>query len=71
MSTATSASLDPRTATLRLLTSFLNAELEQVAKDRNWISDNVTDSDKREKRLSYQSWREQQLLTLIALLGTL
>ena len=66
-----STSIDPRTATIQLLNSFLNAELEQVAKDKGWIADNVTDPDKREKRLSYQDWRERQLLTLIALLGTL
>ena len=66
-----STSIDPRTATIQLLNSFLNAELEQVAKDKGWITDNVTDADKREKRLSYQDWRERQLLTLIALLGTL
>lgn len=66
-----STSIDPRTATIQLLNSFLNAELEQVAKDKGWIADNVTDPDKREKRLNYQGWREQQLLTLIALLGTL
>lgn len=65
------STIDPRTATIQLLNSFLNAELEQVAKDKGWIADNVTDPDKREKRLSYQDWRERQLLTLIALLGTL
>lgn len=65
------AAIDPRTATLRLLNGFLSNELQQVSKDRTWISDNITDPDKREKRLSYQDWREQQLLTLIALLGTL
>ena len=63
--------IDPRTATIRLLNDFLSSELEQVAKDRNWVADNVTDPDKREKRLSYQDWRERQLLTLIALLGNL
>lgn len=63
--------IDSRTATLRLLNGFLNAELEQVSKDRDWIADNVTDPDKRAKRLSYQNWREQQLLTLIALTGNL
>lgn len=68
MSTITT---DPRTATIQLLNSFLSRELEQVAKDRSWITDNVTDADKREKRLSYQDWREQQLLTLIALMGVL
>lgn len=65
------STIDPRTATIQLLNSFLNAELEQVTKDKGWIADNVTDPDKREKRLSYQDWRERQLLTLIALLGTL
>jgi hypothetical protein len=65
------ATIDSRTATIQLLNSFLNAELEQVHKDRGWISDNVVDADKREKRLSYQDWRERQLLTLIALLGNL
>lgn len=65
------ASIDPRTATIRLLNAYFSRELEQVAKDKAWIADNVTDADKREKRLSYQDWREQQLLTLTALLGTL
>ena len=65
------STIDPRTATLRLLNDFLNAELQQVSKDKSWIADNITDPDKREKRLSYQDWRERQLLTLIALLGNL
>ena len=66
-----STSIDPRQATINLLTTFLNAELEQVAKDKSWIADNITDPDKREKRLSYQQWREERLTLLLALTATL
>jgi hypothetical protein len=63
--------IDARQAALNLIVDFLNHELGQVAKDREWIKDNVTDPDKREKRLSYQDWREEKLTTLIAVSGIL
>ena len=66
-----STSIDPRQAAINLYTSFFQAELEQVAKDKEWINDNVTDSDKREKRLNYQNWREERLNLLLALTATL
>ena len=63
MSTATT----PEQAIVKLYVAFFQKELEQVAKDKAWIADNITDPDKREKRLSYQEWREQQLSLLLAL----
>ena len=63
MSTATT----PEQAIINLYVAFFQKELEQVAKDKAWIADNITDPDKREKRLSYQEWREQQLNLLLAL----
>lgn len=62
---------DPRQAAINLYVSFFQTELEQVAKDKAWIVDNITDTDKREKRLSYQNWREERLNLLLALTATL
>lgn len=61
----------PRQAAINLYVSFFQTELEQVAKDKAWIVDNITDTDKREKRLSYQNWREERLNLLLALTATL
>jgi hypothetical protein len=68
---STTSTIDARQATINLIQSFLQSELEQVTKDKGWIQDNVTDTDKREKRLSYQSWREERLTLLLALTATL
>ena len=65
------STIDARQAAINLYSSFFQAELEQVAKDKEWINDNVTDPDKREKRLSYQNWREERLNLLLALTATL
>jgi hypothetical protein len=66
-----SATTDSRAAAHSLMLDYFNRELEQVSKDEAWIQDNVSDPDKREKRLSYQSWKRQQILTMIAFLGLL
>lgn len=66
-----STTTDPRAAAHELMLDYFNRELEQVSKDEAWIADNVTDPDKREKRLSYQSWKRQQIMTMIAFLGLL
>ena len=68
---STTSTIDARQATINLIQVFLQSELEQVTKDKGWIQDNVTDTDKREKRLSYQSWREERLMLLLALTATL
>ena len=68
---STTSTIDARQATINLIQSFLQSELEQVTQDKGWIQDNVTDTDKREKRLSYQSWREERLTLLLALTATL
>jgi oligoendopeptidase F len=60
-----------RKAAVQTMLSFLERELEQVQKDSDWIRDNIMDSERREKRLSYQGWRNDQLIILYALVKKL
>ena len=60
-----------RKAAVQTMLSFLERELEQVQKDSDWIRDNIVDTERREKRLSYQQWRNDQLIILYALVHKL
>lgn len=62
-------SSESRAAALELMHEYFAREMSQIDKDVAWITDNVSDPDKREKRLSYQEWKRQQVRSMIAFLG--
>lgn len=62
-------SSESQAAALELMHEYFAREMSQIDKDVAWIQDNVSDPDKREKRLSYQEWKRQQVRSMIAFLG--
>lgn len=68
---STTITTSQRQSILNALDSFFERELQQVEKDVAWLNDNVTDSDKLDKRLSYQTWRSERLSLLRAMLPLL